>query len=363
MTSICFFTARHGQSGVPLAQLRLARAFLARGFRVDFVFGFVPEGIDPPNIEGIDIHDLGQPRVVKLLLPIMRLIRKKRPDVIFSAEDHLNAIVTLAALLSGSRAKMSASSRVTPFDTYSNAIFSKKWILKQLSRLLWRRVDVLTCVSEDMVGQYRNVFGLTRHSAIYNVIVDEDLHRKKEENVDHPWFADKEVPLIISAGRLAPEKRFADMIEAMRIVNDRRFARLVILGDGPLRGELQALIDRLGLTDRAELLGFQSNPMKYFRRSRLFILSSRVEGLPNVLVEAMACGCPVVSTNCPTGPREVLKDGEFGELVPVGSPLAMAEAILRALEADPRSEKLEEAVRPFTTEAVVARHLESLGLG
>jgi len=363
MTAICFFTARYSRSGVPLAQLRLARAFVARGDRVDFAFGCIPEGIEAPGCDGIGIHDFGQSRAVNLLFPIMRFIRKKQPDVIFSAEDHLNAIVALAAVLAGSRAKLSVSSRVTPFDTYSNVIFSKKWVLKHVNRLLWRRADVLTCVSEDMVGQYRNVFGQTRHSAIYNVIVDDDLHRKKKESVDHPWFADKAVPLIVSAGRLAPEKRFADIVEAMKIVNDKRFARLVILGDGPLRGELQALIDRLGLTDRAQLLGFQSNPMKYFQKSRLFVLSSRVEGLPNVLVEAMACGCPVVSTNCPTGPREVLKDGEFGELVPVGSPPAMAEAILRALDSDSKVEKLEEAVRPFTTEAVVARHLASLGLG
>ncbi|WP_343219807.1 glycosyltransferase [Methylosinus sporium] len=360
--AICFFTARYSVSGVPLAQLRLAKAFRERGYRVDFVFGYVPPGVDAPKSGGISIYDFGQPRAVNLLIPITRFIRDTRPDVIFSAEDHLNAVVAFATYLSGSRAKLSVSSRVTPYEAYSNVPFSKRWVLKQLSRLLWQRADVLTCVSKDMVGQYRNVFGQTRHRTIYNVIVDDDLHRKKNESVDHPWFADTDVPLIVSAGRLAPEKRFADVIAAVKIINDSRFARLVILGDGPLREELQALIDRLELADRAQLLGFQSNPLKYFQKARLFVLASCVEGLPNVLVEAMACGCPVVSTNCPTGPREVLKDGEFGELVPVGSPQALARAILRALETKPKADKLQEAVRPFTTDEVVARHLAALGL-
>lgn len=235
--------------------------------------------------------------------------------------------------------------------------------MKQLGRLLWRRGDALTCVSKDMVTQYRAIFGPTRHIAVYNVIVDSDLHRKKRDPVDHPWFADTDVPVIISAGRLAPEKRFADLINAIKTMNESRYVRLILLGDGPLRQELQTLIDELKLADRVQLLGFQDNPMKFFKRSRLFVLSSRVEGLPNVLVEAMACGCPVVSTNCPTGPREVLRDGEYGELVPVGSPPALAGAILRALEVEPDPEKLKEAVFPFTADEVLKRHLIALGLG
>lgn len=361
--NIIFFIARYSHSGVPLAQLRLAKAFTRRGFKVNFVIGFVPPELKLPANLGFEVIDLAQQRTYKLLPRLMTIIRSQRPDIIFSAEDHLNTVVTAAVILTRSRAKLSVSSRVTPYDTYSNTIFSKRWVLKIISKALWWRADALTCVSKDMVKQYKKIFGNTRHQAIYNVIVDSDLESKSSETVDHPWFFDKEIPIVISAGRLAPEKGYPDLIAAMKLVNERMPARLVILGEGPLRLQLQQMIDEAGLKDQAQLLGFQSNPYKFFARSRLFVLSSYVEGLPNVLVEAIACGCGVVSTDCPTGPSEVLSKGRFGELVPVRAPQAMAEAIIRLLDAAPTVDELrEEAIFPFVEEQVIQTHQRVLGL-
>ena len=360
---IIFFIARYSYSGVPLAQLRLAKAFLLRGFEVNFVIGFVPAEFKLPANLGFEVIDLGQQRTYRLLPRLMTIIRSQRPDIIFSAEDHLNAMVTAAVILTKSRAKLSVSSRVTPYDTYSNNIFSKRWILKIISKSLWWRVDALTCVSKDMVKQYNKIFGNTRHQAIYNVIVDSDLKRKSAEVVDHPWFSDKEIPIVISAGRLAPEKGYPDLIAAMKLVNERQPARLVILGEGSLRPQLQQMIDEAGLKDRAQLLGFQSNPYKFFAKSRLFVLSSYVEGLPNVLVEAIACGCGVVSTDCPTGPSEVLGEGRFGELVPVHAPQAMSKAIVRLLDAEPTGDdEREAAIFPFLEDQVIQLHQRVLGL-
>lgn len=363
MTERIFFViARYSHSGVSLAQLRLAKAFLQRGFQVDFVIGYVPPDLTLPPDLGFDVINLAQPRTFRLFWPIMRLIRSKHPSVIFSAEDHLNAIVTLAVILTGSRAKLSVSSRVTPYDTYSNKVMSKGWVLKILNPILWHRANVLTCVSRDMVKQYHAIFGKTKHQAAYNVVVNSDLELKKCERVDHPWLTDHEIPIVISAGRLASEKGFPDLIAAMKLVNERMPVRLIMLGDGPLREQLQQSIDEGGLNDRIQLLGFQANPYKYYARSRLFVLSSYVEGLPNVLVEAMACGCAVVSTDCPTGPREVLQDGRFGRLVPVRSPRAMAEAIVEMLASPPDLVLLREAVSPFEEEPVVSDHQSMLGL-
>ncbi len=360
---IIFFIARYSHSGVPLAQLRLAKAFYQRGFKVDFVIGYVPQGLSLPTDVQFDVINLAQARTFRLLWPLVGIIRRQQPDVIFSAEDHLNAVVTLAVLLAGSGARLSVSSRVTPYDTYSNKVLSKGWVLKALNPLLWRRADALTCVSKDMVKQYQAIFGKTKHQAAYNVIVNSDLERKKREEVDHPWLNDREIPVIISAGRLAPEKGYPDLIVAMKLVNEQLPVRLLMLGDGPLRGQLQQMIDEAGLNQRIQLLGFQPNPYKYYARSRLFVLSSYVEGLPNVLVEAMACGCAVVSTDCPTGPREVLQDGRVGRLVPIRSPRAMAEAVLEMLAASPDASILESAVLPFSEERVVAAHQSMLGLG
>lgn len=358
---ISFFIARHSHSGVPLAQIRLAKALHRRGYKVEFIIGYVPDDVAEPLIEGVKVINLDSPRTYKTLYPIISYLRKSKPDVIFSAEDHLNAIVTLAVLLTRSKARLGTSSRVTPYDTYSNNVLSKRWVLKQINQVLWRRVDALVCVSKDMVKQYEAIFGVTKYQCIYNVVVDSEIYDKMAVPLDDPWLNDNSTPLVITAGRLAPEKGFPDLINAMKVLSKTTKARLAILGDGPLRQKLAAQINELGLSDSVRLLGFQANPYKYFSKAKVFVLSSYVEGLPNVLVEAMACGVTPVSTNCPTGPEEVLKGGKYGYLVPVRDPIAMAYAIQKALENPIRPEHIREAIEPWTEERVIERHQSVLG--
>ena len=359
---IAFFVARYSSTGVPLAQIRLAKALHRRGYSVDFIIGYIPDGLSLPEIDGIRVVNLDTSRTYKMLLPIISYLGKNQPEVIFSAEDHLNAIVAFAAIFSGSRAKLSASSRITPFRVYSNKIFTRKWLLKQFSLLARRRIDALICVSEDMVKEYETILGPSKYQCIYNVIQDSDTSRKMNEPVEDHWFKDDTIPVVISAGTLSSRKGFADLILAMKIVTQNKEARLAILGEGHLRAELEALIQREGLTGAIRLLGFHENPLKYFSKSRVFVLSSYAEGLPNALVEAMACGCTPVATDCPTGPREVLKSGEYGHLIPMHDPKAMAAAIMQALDCPTPKELLVEAVRPFTEDVVVDRHIEVLGL-
>jgi glycosyltransferase involved in cell wall biosynthesis len=270
--------------------MRLAKALQRRGYEVEYIIGYVPHNISVPAIQGVSVVNLNIDRTYRLTLPIVSYLRKKQPDVIFTAEDHLNVVVTFAAILSGSKAKLSASSRVTPYDTYSSKLFSKGWVLKQLSAILRKRADSLVCVSEDMVKQYNAIFGPTKYQCIYNVICDADTAKKMREPVHDPWINDNSVPMVVSAGRLAPEKGFPDLIQAMKTLSQHTPAKLVILGDGPLRPALESLIEKEGLGDSVRLLGFQDNPYKYFSRSSVFVLSSYVEGLPNVLVEAPGHG-------------------------------------------------------------------------
>jgi len=353
---ITFFVATHSSTGVPLAQIRLAKALHRCGYKVEFVIGYVPDSLSIPEIERIRVINLNIPRTYKLLFPIISYIRANQPDVIFTAEDHLNAIVTLAAILTGSKAKLSASSRITPYRVYSNKLFSKKWALKYFSIFLRNRIDALVCVSEDMVKEYEAILGPSKYQCIYNVIWDADTPRRMREPVDDPWLNNSSIPGVISAGTLSRRKGFADLILAMKIVTQRKPARLVILGEGHLRTDLEALIQNEGLADSVRLLGFQDNPLKYFSRSKVFVLSSYAEGLPNVLVEAMACGCTPVATDCPTGPREVLKGGEYGYLIPMRDPEAMANAIQKALEHPMSPEQLKEAIEPFTEDRVIQKH-------
>lgn len=361
-TKIIFFIARYSHSGVPLAQIRLAKAFLRRGYIVEFVIGYVPDDLKTPVIDGATVINLDTPRTYKLLKPIISHIKRFQPDVIFTAEDHLNAIVALAAIVTRSKAKISASSRISPYRAYSNKPFSKKWVLKYSSILINKRIDALVCVSEDMAKDYRAIFGETGHQCIYNMAYDADTMRKISEPVNDPWITDKSVPLIVTAGRLCPGKGYPDLINAINILRKEKPIKLAILGEGEFRPELEALIDELELADTVRLLGFQKNPLKFFKQADVFVLSSYFEGLPNVLIEAMAAGCTLVATDCPTGPREVLQDGKYGHLIPMHDPVSMANAITEALENPISSELIEEAIMPFTEQSVIEKHQQVLGI-
>jgi len=349
-------------AGVPLAQVRFARALARSGHDVDLLIGHIDSRYTLPDLTGIRLVDLKKRHVRGMLFPLMQYLRSSEPQIVFSAEDHLNAIVLLAAIASRSKAKISCSSRVTPFDTYSNTWLSKRWVLKHLMRAVMWRANVLTCVSKDMVTQYQQLFPNDRHTWVYNIVDDESSRGRMLEPVHDEWLDDVQGPLLIAAGRLAPWKGFTDLIRAMGLLSDHRNAKLLILGDGPQRKELQALVERLGLQRSIRLLGYVDNPLKYFARADVFVLSSLVEGLPNVLVEAMMCGCTPVSTDCPTGPKEVLQDGRFGYLVPMGDPAALAVGIERAIATPIPQQILSEAIRPFEEHAVIERHFELLGI-
>ena len=359
---IFVIAARYAISGVPLAQLRFARALAASRHDVDLIFGLINPGYSLPEIDGINVRVMNKPRVMGMLAPLVRYFKEQDPDVVFSAGDHLNVIVLLAALISGSKAKISCSSRVTPFDTYSNIPFTKRWILKQFMRVVMSRANALTCVSKDMVEQYRLVFKSPPHVCIYNIIGDSHSQMRLSEAVDEEWFIDKTEPILVAAGSLVPWKGFSDLIVAMSELMKTKKAKLIILGDGPLKVELQELINELQLQDVVKLIGYVDNPLKYFSHSDIFVLSSHVEGMPNVLVEAMMCGCTPVSTNCPTGPRELLQDGKYGYLVPVSDPIAMAVGIAQAIDCPISANLLDNAVKPFAEQEIIEQHFKILGM-
>jgi glycosyltransferase involved in cell wall biosynthesis len=358
---ICVITPRYMLSGVALAQHRFARALGARGHQVDFVIGRIDLGLVVPPSDNVSVRELGLPNTRHMVLPFWKYLRNEKPDIVFTAEDHLNTLVLLTAMVARSPAKISGSSRVTPFDTYSGRPLTKGWVLKRLSRLTFRRANVLSCVSKDMIAQYRQTFGASApHVAIYNIIDDAASRQRMLEPVTEPWLNYKSLPVVIAAGALAEWKGYGDLIAAFAMIRTK--ARLIILGEGPLRPELEKQISDLKLQDCVKLPGSTTNPLAHFSRSDVYVLSSRVEGLPNVLVEAMMCGCTPVSTDCPTGPREILDSGRIGNLVPVGDRAAMAEAIDYALANPVDHELLAEAIRPFAETAVIDRHFALLGV-
>lgn len=366
---ILVITPLFALAGVPLAQMRFARALKTSGHDVEFVIGHVRADteFDPP--EGLKTSIWGTRNARGMFWPLVRYLRKEEPDIVFSAEDHLNALVFSAGILSGTRAKISGSSRVYPLDLeghrgpYSNVPFSKRWIFKQIMRVLMKRADGITCVAADLADEYRTLFKTDKPQGVYNIVVDRASIRRAAEPVDHPWFNQVAVPVVIGVGTLTHRKGFHDLMDAMGLLHDRgRDFRLVIVGEGDQRSALERQAADHGFVDNVWMPGNVANPLKYIAKSSVFVLASYSEGMPNVLVESMMCGCTPVAANCPTGPRELLEDGRFGFLVPMKDPAAMADAIESALDNPIPPERLEEAVAPFREETVIARHFELLGL-
>ena len=359
---ITVITPRFTIAGVPLAQQRFARALASQGHEVDLIIGYIESGNEINHLKDVQIINLNKNSVKKMFLPLVKYFFTQKPDIVFSAEDHLNIVVLLASIVSFSTAKISGSSRVTPFDTYSDTLFSKGWILKQFTKLLMNKATVLSCVSKDMVEQYKTVFPNSRHICIYNIIDDIESRKKMHYPQNHCWLSHKKTPVIIAAGKLAEWKGFDNLINAVGECKKIMDIKLIILGDGPLKNNLQSQINELCLEDSVELAGYVDNPLNFYSNADVFVLSSRVEGLPNVLVEAMMCGCTPVSTDCPTGPRELLQNGKYGYIVPVDDHIKLSQAIIRAIKTPIDPEKLQEAVKPFEEKTVIQRHFNVLGI-
>lgn len=201
-------------------------------------------------------------------------------------------------------------------------------------KLFYPWADGFVAVSQGVADDLRRFAQLpeVKVHTIYNPVVTDELLASAARTPEHPWLAPGEPPVILGVGRLVGQKDFATLVRAFALVRRTRSAKLIILGEGDKRPELEALVTELGLSDEVSLPGFVDNPFAYMARADTFVLSSRHEGLPGVLIQAMACGCKVVSTDCPSGPREILNNGSLGALVPVGDAGALAEAIVATLD-------------------------------
>ncbi len=343
---------------MPLAQLRLAKSLGKLGHEVDLIYG-CKKYYKIKKTKNINIKFFNQFRVIGMFFPLVRYLLSKKPDVIFSAEDHLNAIVSLACIFTLSKAKISVSSRVTPIDTYRNSgnFFSKGWFLKILFPIVNWKVDVMTCVSKDMVKQYKKIFKNSKQVPVYNIVKNEEALVKMREKINHKWYKTKSNKVLIASGKLATWKGFDDLIKATNILIKKKInIKLIIIGDGPEKNNLLKLIKFYGLRKKIFILKPVINTLKYFYNSDIFVLSSRVEGMPNVMIEAMMCGCTVVATDCPTGPREILNNNKYGYLSKVNNPKDLADNIIKAIKKRISINKTKKILNNFTDRTVIKKH-------
>jgi glycosyltransferase involved in cell wall biosynthesis len=244
----------------------------------------------------------------------------------------------------------------------SNGENDLRWKLyPELARWFYPWADGVIAVSKGVASDLALASKLSPShiQVIYNPIVTPDLQKKSQAIFEHPWFGAGEPPVILGVGRLTAQKAFSVLIEAFARIRKSQPARLIILGEGEERPMLEAQIRQLGLEPDVSLPGFVSNPYPYFSRAALFVLSSRWEGLPTVLVEAMFLRTPVIATDCPSGSREILGDGQYGQLVPVDDPCELARAIQGFL-ANNTSSHLDEGWKPFELDYITDQYINVL---
>ena len=354
-----FLRSLHG-GGAERVMLTLANEFVCRGHSVDMVLMMKRGAYIDEIHDRISIINLECSRPWNSIFPLIKYLRKEEPDIVLSAMPIANSVSSF------SRAFAFVDTRVVVTEHNSRSLVlgdvlkKRQLILLPLVRLGYVMADEIVAVSKGVSKKLKGISFIKEEkiNVINNPIFSKKIREKRIQEAGHEWFEKKEKPIVISAGRIVEQKGFEGLIESFLLVKEIKRARLVILGEGGRRKELEKLVSSLGLEEDVWMPGFVENPWKYMARADLFVLSSKYEGFGNVLVEAMACGTPVVSTDCPTGPRMILADGEYGELVPVGETETMAHAIVDTLESPPASQPLIDRAGDFSVTKSVEKYLD-----
>lgn len=352
-------TPKFDLSGVPLAQIRLANALVNKNYSVDIIVGSIHKKflIENHLDSRVKLINLNVNKTRWMIFRIFFYLLKNRIRVIFSAEDHLNALILFLLIITFNKSKISCSSRVTPFDTYSNKIFSKKWILKKIIEIVMWRANLLTCVSKDMVKQYKKMFKNSKHICVYNIVVSSKILDDSYKKIN--LIKNKKIK-ILAVGRLEKWKGFDILIKAIKYVKKLYDIEVLILGDGPEKRYLTEIIYNNNLQNIVKLIGYVENPYPYYRYSEIFVLSSFVEGMPNVLIEAMMLGCTPVSTNCDTGPSEIIDNEINGYLCPVGDEQELSKKIILAIKNRIDQKILNEKTQEFSEKIILDKYFNLL---
>ncbi len=295
---------------------------------------------------------------------LARYLRDRRPVALLAAKDRAGRTAVLARALAGTATPITLRLGTTLSTAMAGRPALARWLRYAPIRLLYPRLDRIVAVSAGVADDTARIARLPRESiaVVRNPVITPELTAQAAAPCPHPWLDGTGVPAICAAGRLQRQKDFPTLIRAFAKLRAGRDCRLLILGEGSARPRLEALITELGLADQVALVGFQANPYAYLARADLFVLSSAWEGSPNVLTEALALGTPVVATDCPSGPAEVLDGGRFGPLVAVGDAAALAAAMGATLDQPLPAASLSAAVSEYAQATSARRYLEVMGL-
>ncbi|MEP7151830.1 MAG: glycosyltransferase [Nitrospira sp.] len=394
---IAFFMYRMSGGGAQRCAVKLANGLVSRGYDVDVVVVNEKSKYAKSLLPGIRRVVLSQPqwgrlhavlhsllpslviRIFVSTLPLARYLQVRPPNIIVAAGNRVLLTAVIAWRISGK--PMPLILRATNFASKNPNLWAPvrrvlDLYLRGLLRLVYRPATRTVAVSDGVAEEIIRLTNLPREAitTVFEPVLDDSVAEKAKAPLVHPWLGPGQPPVLLAVGRLWLQKDYPTLIKAFALVHNRRPVRLVILGAGPVRSRLQNMITTLGVESDVCLFGYAENPFAWMARASLFVLSSAYEGLPAVLIEALACGCPVVSTNCPSGPWEILDKGKYGRLVPCRDPAALAGAILATLDEPVDQQALRDRARVFdletsiegyiaTFEDAIARHRSGGGVG
>lgn len=345
--------------------LNLAAGITGKGYAVDLVLAqaegpYLTEVPGSVRLVVLNPHHRRALRTLASFPALVRYLRHDRPDALLSAL-HANIVALWARRLAGIPQRVVISEH----NTFSQHNQQLPWwysrLMLQLVRCSYPWANGIIAVSEGVADDLAKVAGIPHDhiQVIYNPVVTPELQAKAKDLLEDLWFEPGEPPVILAVGRLTAQKDFSTLIQAFARVRRIHAARLLILGEGEERPELEALVRQLNLERDVRLPGFVPNPYPYMAQASVFVLSSRWEGLPTVLVEALYCGTPVIATDCPSGPREILRDGQYGRLVAVGNTSSLARAIEAMLDG-PTPRPPRESWQAFELETAVNQYMSIL---
>jgi len=344
--------------GVERVFANLAGGLLRHGIEVDLVVGRGGGDIAAVLEKEIRVFDLQSDRMMHGIPRLAKYLREREPDALIAGMTHSTAAAVLARAAAHRRTRIIATEHNTMSRIVANTAGFKYRLMPLWSRWALNSADAIVAVSAGVADDASAQTGISRDrfGVIYNPVITGTLHSHASAPLDHPWFRPGQPPVILSVARLDKQKDFPMLIRAFDLVRQSRPARLIILGEGPDRGRIEEAVAHLGLTAEVSLPGSESNPYRYMSRSAVFALSSQWEGFGVALLEALALGVPVVSTNCPHGPAEILCHGRYGKLVPPGDHDAMSCALLAALD-NPLRVDCSTHLQQFTVENVASNYL------
>lgn len=333
----------------------LANFFADRGLLVDIVMRPQPDDhfLFKELSKDITVKQINAKGKVKLFFGLLQYVLNERPDVVLGLDCRAGLLTSWLSFVPGLRSRLWAEFCAELNENQTRSL-----------RRIARRCNGVIAVSQGIADDFRR---LTKTPAeqvrvIHNLAVTSDIAKQSKARIDHRWLKGDDHPVVCGVGRLVPEKGFEYLIRAFAVVREQHAeAKLILIGKGPLHESLCRLADELGVHDSIDFLGFQENPWAYMARADLFVMSSLAEAFGNVLAEALSLGTPVVATDCPFGPREILENGRYGQLVPPADSMALADAMLATLAAPLSEEHLIAGAQRFTEATAGQKYLETLG--